>query len=524
MKKIFITLGILLSVFATTSCSQSLLDIPQKGVVSMDDFYKTDADALAAITAVYAQMRSIHYNYMFLTNLPSDNVYCGGGARGDNDQWAAINEFRINAQNSFLPGMYRGFYNLIYKCNLVICNFAEGSSSDIDRCIAEARALRAWGHMQLTIFWGNPPKIDFLMDGSERPTNTPPSELWPWIISEFEAASSKLPSKASVNDKEGGIRLTREAALAFEGKAQVFNGDYSGAKTTLKKVIDSGKYALVPAAEMKYMWRSQGNNNSEKIFEVNVVKNGTNTYDSDMRMLMWGWRSDHIAIMPKEMYGNSWGFFNPTKQFYNEFLAHDGNSTRITSWVKTYAQVEAMNFGTDQNGNPNTFRITKPLFGNEGYFDYKHAYFYEDAVLARGGYAYLTNRQYMRYAEVLLLYAEACAKTNDDGTGLAALNAIQSRAGAPLTALTLDNVKEEKRFELYLEGCRFADLVRWGDAATKLGDHYPRIPECGQGNVVEWPYTNEEYGFKAGKNEVMPYPNSEISINPELVQNPGYGN
>ena len=134
----------------------------------------------------------------------------------------------------------------------------------------------------------------------------------------------------------------------------------------------------------------------------------------------------------------------------------------------------------------------------------------------------------MRYAEVLLLFAEACAVAGDDGSGLAALNKVQARAGAPLTSLTLQNVKDEKRFELYLEGCRFVDLVRWGDAATALAGHYENVPEFaldenGVGTVYWRPYnTGKTFGYKSGKNELYPFPYSELQVNENLQQNPGY--
>jgi len=131
------------------------------------------------------------------------------------------------------------------------------------------------------------------------------------------------------------------------------------------------------------------------------------------------------------------------------------------------------------------FKIVTLLFGHEGYFDMKYAYYQDGAVLARNGYAYQNNSILMRYAEVLLMYAEACAQTGDDGSGLAALNKVQARVGAPQTALTLQNVKDEKRFELSFENERFADLVRWGDAATVYaGKTRRQIPTCADGWVI----------------------------------------
>ena len=218
MKKIFIALAIALSVITVSSCSQDLLDIQQKGAVSMDDFYITDDDATAAIVAVYSQMNGFFYDYKFMTNLPSDDIYAGGGSRGDNDQWSAINEFRINP--SQLPsGYYRTPYAIIYRCNLIISKFENPDTPVKTRVVAEARFFRAWAHMLLTIYFGNPPLIDYVMDGSEKPENTPASELWPWIIKEFNDAASVLPSKSNKNDKEGGAAKLVEAANAADNES-----------------------------------------------------------------------------------------------------------------------------------------------------------------------------------------------------------------------------------------------------------------------------------------------------------------
>ncbi|MBO4844451.1 MAG: RagB/SusD family nutrient uptake outer membrane protein [Bacteroidales bacterium] len=523
MKKIFIAITVLLAAVTFTSCNQDLLNIQQKGAVGQEDFYKTDDDAIAAIAAVYAQMNSFFYNYKFFSNLPSDNIYCGGGSRGDNDQWAQLNEFRTHPQTGSLGSYYRGAYNVIFKCNLLINNM-EPNTETTKRAIAEARFFRAWAHMVLTEFWGTPPLVTEVLTGAEKPGNTPKDELWKFCKDEFQAAAAALPSKKNKTDKESVCRVTKECALAHLGKVQVLSGDMAGAKSTLKQVIDSGLYDLVPGEKYDELFSKEGDLCEEVVFSLHTTENGTNTYSGDMLYLMWGWRTDHLTSVPVGFYNNSWGFMNPTKAFFEAFQAHDGaDSYRIRASVASAEQVLQMDF----TGKPK-FKTINPLHGNEGYFDMKFRYRDQNAVKARNGYAYVNDRLLMRYSEVLLLYAEACAVAGDDGSGLAALNKVQARAGAPITALTLQNVKDEKRFELYLEGCRFVDLVRWGDAATALAGHYENVPEFaldedGVGTVYWRPYnTGKTFGYQSGKNEVYPFPYSEMQVNENLVQNPGY--
>lgn len=107
--------------------------------------------------------------------------------------------------------------------------------------------------------------MDHVLVGSDKPGNTPRAELLDWVISEFGTASKYLPSKSGLNDSELAIRFTKEAALAFKGKAEVFKGDYAAAKESLGAVITSGKYDLVPGAQMHDLFHMAGDGNMEKI-------------------------------------------------------------------------------------------------------------------------------------------------------------------------------------------------------------------------------------------------------------------
>ncbi|MDO5443073.1 MAG: RagB/SusD family nutrient uptake outer membrane protein, partial [Bacteroidia bacterium] len=141
---------------------------------------------------------------------------------------------------------------------------------------------------------------------------------------------------------------------------------------------------------------------------------------------------------------------------------------------------------------------------------------------------------FMRYAEVLLMYAECCAMTNDSANGLKYLNMIQERAGSKhiSSTLTLDEVKKEKMFELWAEGCRWADMVRWGDfdGVLNAGKNIPSLydskwtKESSETRFyVKYSNPNtQETGFKKGKHELFPYPDYEIMTNPNISQNPGW--
>ena len=182
------------------------------------------------------------------------------------------------------------------------------------------------------------------------------------------------------------------------------------------------------------------------------------------------------------------------------------------------------------------------IHANEGYFIWKNVPHVDQGDVINEGWAGTWNKnfQIMRYAEVLLMYAEACAQTpdaSDDADGLAALNAIQNRAGSNYvsTVLDLKDVKNEMRFELWLEGDRTVNLIRWGDTQQlkEVGSYMPDLRDAlnyGKGSEhgvyiddSKATYYKDKYdiGFKPGKHELLPFPKRAVDLN-SGHQNPNW--
>ena len=573
MKK-YIILGFSLAAALLTlsSCNQSLLDIPKKGVIAYESFYDgSEESAESAALSAYAagikcmnlaDMDFSHWNIapanFVLRNAPSDDTYYGSGGPGDHIFGLEINEYRpsFGSNSSVIVADYKAFYQFIYACNLVIDNFDPATSASVARNVAEARALRALAHLHLAIYWGNPPLVDHVMAADVHPTNTDHAELMAWIIKELDEASAVLPSRGSKTNRDGAVRMTKEAAWAIEGKAQVFAGDYNGAKTTLKKVIDSGMFELVPGTEMWRMFHASGDCSTESVFEFNYVHNvnlgfaGGHTHGQ--RANSCTWRDLKKIPMPFIQINDGWGGGgNPSKSFVEAIMQHEPDSYRRKAWLISYEELLTdyeYTFEDDKTMtkeqklmDPRRGLSASSYFGNVGWFMIKYMPLETERPDPNDVHKNDNNTPVMRYAEVLLLYAEACAQTGDN-SGLAYLNMVAERAGAPTySTLTMENVKKEKRFEMFMEGTRFPDLVRWGDAATVLKDQGKEVPsfvdpfdpEKGIPHqaVVDYStaYYNTTYGFQAGKNELMPYPLGELQLNAYneetgegIKQNPGW--
>lgn len=554
MKKYIILLAFAVLALAQVSCSEDHLDIPQKSVLDYYGYFDnlSDEDVLNLVAAVYGQLRVIYQPaFTLCPNNMTGDVYVGGSDPADGSELHAMASFNSSSTNGQYLEIWTRMYNLIYRANLIVDNMP-GTSAVQTRAIAEAKAARAWAMMHTVLLWGNPPLVTNVLEGDLELPNTPAEESWAWIETNFKEAAAVLPSKSSVNGQAAiGGRFTKEACLGFLGKAQVYQGKYSEAKATLKQVMDSNLYDL--EADYATLFRMAGDFSKEYLFELDLDCSST----TDMRRLVttnfWqngGWRSDQIRV-PDEIFNNGWGYMNPSKAFGEGIIAHDGyDSPRRKATIQTYDEVVS-NF-TYTAGEPGILP-GKALHDNAGYLRYKYCLHWEDVLpdaKTRRQAGALVNIPFLRYADVLLLYAECCAQTGTDAAaGLEALNKVRRRAGlSDAPALDMDNemygIKAERRFEMFLEdGNRFYDLVRWGDYGTvinKLAQQYQfgkvhywlnglkdgAVIDASKNNVAAWDVTydpiNEAGSYVAGKHELLPYPNSELNNNRNLVQNNGW--
>ncbi len=565
------------SVFAFIGCNEDLLDIPQKGVLPIEDFYKTDADAEAALVGVYFDTHKNYaksdteYNYgpiFGLTNYQADDFYLAGSGSDDCVMQREYQQFRYATDNPVPLAAYTAFYRSIHKCNLVITNFTEERlgtvTKTMKRCIAEARVIRAFNHMMLGIYWGTPPIVEEVLTGDSRPENAASQEeVMNWVVKEIDLALPDLDERQGPNDQPGAVKVTKGFAYAIKGKALIWKKDYNGAKTALLAVINSGNYALIPSEDMTKIGHADGKATSEAVFEFNLVPDPAVVTANPVQLragwndhMTFNWRFENMnggQFNDAQINNNGWGWINPTGKFAEDLIANDGmESARRKAWIKTYDEIlydhqyvsDGDNFvpgRTAEKETDITRGIPNYVYGNEGYFGWKIVVHKDQGDLNQINRGWDRNFPLMRYAEVLLLYAEACAQTtDDDGLGLKCLQDIQNRAQSNYvsTALTLAEVQKEKQFELWLEGSRSADLIRWGktESLEKQGYYVPNLrDELFQGGSVHKALIDESdatfyidlygaanMGFKKNKHELLPFPQTVIELNPALKQNPGW--
>ena len=548
MKKIFYSIVAVAALFTVASCSQDRLEIPQKGVTPYESFYQTDEDAQSALNAAYAALAEnicscgdahVVVPYYAIFNLCGDDMIAAGAYYGDNDYLPSMNEFRYDNQIRPIIFGYDVFYLTIYKCNLVIDNFKDGTSAIQKRCVAEARTLRAWLHMCVAILWGCPPLVDHVLTGDAKPYNCdldpdrPMSheDLLAWCGDECMAAAPDLEERKSPLDKNGAVKITQGFAYGVAGRSYLFAGSqyYDKSKAALKKVIDSGKYELVPGERMNEIFHVAGDGNEEKVFECNVVcdpsiSSFTMYFRSKWQHTqMFCWKTPRFTKMPTCCGIEGWGMCAPSESFTKALIENDG----IDSWRRKMSiiNIEEVCDKYEAEGISDVVGI----YGNHEWLMFKYICTPEDMYQKTSD----ANFVLMRYAEILLMYAEVCALTNDND-GLKYLNMIQERAGSKhiSSSLTLQEVKNEKLFELWLEGHRWPDMCRYQefDGVMNAGKNIPTLYDAkytGKDSPTRFyvEHTNpnpNSTGFQRGKHELLPYPDYEILVNPNMKQNPGW--
>ncbi|MBO6029833.1 MAG: RagB/SusD family nutrient uptake outer membrane protein [Bacteroidales bacterium] len=580
MKKIYIPILLVLA-FAAVSC-EKLLDIPQKGTLSTLEFYASDADAEAAINNVYASFISnvassegIDVPEQVIINYAADDVLAAGGHANDHPDFRVFCEFRYDEMNGILRGAYDRYVSVIYACNLVISNFTTENrneeapkwESDLTKqYVAEARVMRAYIHMMMALLWYQPGILDRLLDPDELPVQAESqSQVLEWVIAECEKAISSgyLPVRKGTGDKNATARMSLGFAQFVAGKAAVFNNDMATARKYLGDLIASGNYALVAPEDFWTNFHVAGDGNSEKIFEPNFIYDNTaNGWDNMFRSRwmvadVFCWRTEALASMPSVCPAAGWNGGAIEVKFAEKFLAHDGDSPRRKATFITEDEFlykidwkdSKVNDGTLAQKKADPARgigATTGIFGHGPYFEWKNMSFAEAPKFLTGGKSYpkdnitevgggasnATNYKVARYAEVLLLYAEACIGSGDEAKGLKALQDVQNRSGSGKvsSSLTLDAVMEEKQYELWFESCRFFDLVRWAkQGKVNLdqvfnGDLHKRCPtvfdEYADGKGEHKLYTtytnlNDEHNctFVTGKHEYLPFPADRRAAN-----------
>ena len=479
------------------SCSRDFLHVDPVGRTLEANHYQNQEQAFEALVAIYDVLQWNDQNgYMMehlLMNVASDDTYAGGSDASDQPSWVATNNFSFDANLGPHSGLWKKAYRGIFRANYyiqLIDEVPETSEAFKIRTKAEAKFLRAKFYLDLMRYFGNAPLITEPQGADDYfNLNIPgPSGLMTQIATDLTDAITDLPETVSGNEMG---RVTKSAAQALLARAYLFSNDatkMSDVASLCEDIITSNLYSLEP--NFADIFDRQHEFGVESIFEIAYTESslqgwwqfGSGGGEGNVGTQFIGMRDYNGPT-----YATGWGFC----PISTELVAAMSADPRFTHTVIDAAALQGASYTAG--------------YQNTGYFMKKYAPISANAALD-GDVAlnWGTNTRVIRYADVLLMAAEANARTNSESTALGYLNQVRNRVGLPAKsssgAQLIDDIMEERRFELACEGHRFHDLVRTGKASEVLGPQ----------------------GYQS-HNNYFPIPQNELDAsNGALTQNPGY--
>lgn len=497
IKKYIITSAIAASaVFALpVSCSDNFLDKPLQGELTQESFPKSADDALLAVNGIYNITRnsSFHFGLFPVMDIMSDDAYKGSNPSDQASTIGPFDNFKHIATESNHARWWNTLYEGVKRANVVLLKVPdiEMDANLKKRYIGEASFLRALFYFDLVRAWGGVPIIT--------ETTTPPGqsrktadEVFAFILSDLQTAVNSLPEKSTLDAKDIG-RATLGAAKSLLARVYLFRRDFVNAEKFAMEVVNSGQYSL--ETDFANANSVAGEHGVESIYEIGATPFEQLSQGGDQYANVQGVRGTP---------NRGWGFNRPSLDLAATFENGDPrkeatilNLGEVIDGVTILGDGQTPDQTKDENGNLIEVECYNQKVWTPG-----------ETVPPSFGH----NRRLIRYADVLLMAAEALNENGKPAEALVQLNKVRKRArGAAVGVLPdvvvveknalRDVILHERRVELALEGHRFWDLIRTNKAVAVLGP----------------------LGFVTGKHELLPIPQNEIDLaQGSLKQNPGW--
>ncbi len=484
-----LTLGLL----GSGGCTKDYLDLQPRNAASTETFYKNQTDAIQATNSVYAQLQQAGmFNHsLWAMDIMADNSFVGGGGAADGIEFQQLDNYTIPTSNPVITDHFQRPYIGIGAANQVLLHVPSIMMDEAvkKRCLGEAQFLRALYYFYLVRAYGDVPLV---LTPASSPAEAasvsrdPAAKVYTQIVTDLKASIDNLPLPSTYKGDDVG-RASKLSAMGILAKVYLTQGDMTNAATQADATIAAA------LADGKKLWANYGDNfklenenGQESLFEVQFVS-GLNGYILDgpgsAINEFWGARfytdnsTPELKAKGYVVSGGGYGFNIPEKEFVDGYEAGDLRKGP-TVFVPGDKYPDGQTQPNKLEGDPNGYNVRK-------FFAGKLSTIWDSPL----------NVPVLRLAEVYLIKAEAA-------NNLDALNVVRKRAGLPdAAAINQSVVLKERRYELAFEMDRWYDLKRTNTLLTNP-------------NLVA-------KGIKPF-NVVLPIPQAERDVNPNLTQNPGY--
>ncbi|TLV00652.1 RagB/SusD family nutrient uptake outer membrane protein [Dyadobacter luticola] len=488
LKRTGLYLGLASLLMVPSACDQGFLDVDPQGKEAGVVFWQSADDATKAVNAMYANLRgwtNTAFAPIAVESMGSDDAEKGSTA-SDATFFNDYDNFSVGSSDGQLADFWAGQYQNVNYANQVLDNVPAISMDETlkARLLAEAKFVRAYSYFRLVRAFGDVPlRLNVPKDATEyNLPRTPKADVYAAIEKDLTDAAAVLPLSYGKSDVG---RATKGAAQALHAKVSMYQQKWQQVFDLTNQVMTSGQYSLFSNYEA--LFRIPNENSTESIFEIQNElipsnKDASNSQYSQVQGV-------------RGITGGGWGFNVPTKELAASY--ETGDPRRDATII--------FRGETTPSGDAIPATGDNPMYNQKSYVPF-------GLYVSGFNEGSQQNVRVLRYAEVLLMNAEAANELGNTAQALASLELVRARArGASKTILpkvtTTDKaalrtaIWNERHSELAMEFDRYFDVIRQGRAATIFG---PK-------------------GWKANKNEVWPIPQNEIDLSAGvLVQNPGY--
>lgn len=499
----------LVMIISLTGCSKNFLETQRQGAYDADNYpYPGGSGPYDQfIFGAYNDLRSFNVHsqaFITATSIRSDDADKGSTPTDGGANAIDMDNFPVTSSNGFCNTLWLGYYSLINKCNTTIkevnTNTTIVATDAIkQQTLGEAKFLRAYAYFMMVRLFGNIPIIDTVFDNPAAQNNvlqSTPTQVYAFIEKDLNFATGTLP--ISWDSKFVG-RATSGAAFGLLAKVYLTQQKWPQAMDAASMVIKSGQYDL--STPFDRIFREEGENSKESVFEVQATANASFPTSNGVQY------AQIQGVRGSGIFDLGWGWNTPSTLLEAAFEPNDPRKNRTILYTSTATTSYQTIYGeTLPIGLPN------PRYNNKVYSN--------PAQRASIGnrFGYWMNIRILRYADVVLMFAEAANEVGGTDNITAARNALntvrlRARGGATgilpdVTAtdqVTLrDAIRKERRVELAMEHERFFDIVRWGIAQTVLN-------AAGKTN------------FNNSKDVLLPIPQPQIDLSAGVLkQNPLY--
>ena len=482
----FINLALLTCCLIFSGCDK-FLNVDTQYTQDAENYFQSPEDYEQALVGAYDLLQG-SFMSVWISEIASNNTIAGGESVNDTQGLHQIDEKTHGGVNSELRSLFRWNYAGITRCNFIMENKDNIEFSGKDKILAEAKFLRAFYYFELVKFFGDVPLIIDARIGAQEATEiarSPVSEVYAQIEQDLLDASSVLDQISLIKGK-----ATKGAAMALLGKVYLYQKKYIEAANKLDEVINSGVYSLI--SDYSALFSVANENNSETVFDVEY--SGAEGGGYGCLICLEGNAGpgfQGIRQYNGPIYGDGNSYNLPTQNLYDAFDPADPRRDMTILDIDAFIAEQA---------NPESITYGIGAGGHTGYYNNKYIKRQNELGLPDNDLTSPVNYRVIRYADVLLMAAEAHFQNGNISEAQNKVDLVRNRVGvASTTVNSIDDIFNERRYELACEGHWFFDLVRWGKAESAID------------------------GFQTGTHELFPIPTLEIDLaGGNWSQNNGY--